>query len=196
MTSDHDLRALWASAPEGGEPPIDLERVRARATKLAGDARRRNVRETIAGVLGAALVAWIGLSLQGLVVVRVGCALLVVGQAIVLARLWTRGVPSASPSPAAPTREHLAHLRSELARERELLKSVLSWYIAPIAPGVLLIPIGALIAMIDVAPALWIWATGATFAAATMGVFAVIRGMNRRAAEKLARELEALRADP
>jgi hypothetical protein len=189
-----DLRALWRDQPT---PPVTAEitpeALRERAAKLARQSRRRNVRETVAGGLGAAATAWVGWVVP-IPLAQIGCALLVLGTIWVLVVLWRRGRARPAPAPTAPTAEHLAHLRAELARERDLLGSVVSWYLAPLVPGLVLMPLGMILEVAKRAPAAWAWLTMLIWIACGAIAMVAVAWLNRRKSRQLAREIEALDA--
>jgi hypothetical protein len=189
-----DLRALWRDQPTGPAPAqVTPEALSARSDKLARQSRRRNVRETVAGVVGGAATLAVGWSMP-IPLTQIGCVLLVLGEVWVLAVLWRRGRARPAPPPTAPTAEHLGHLRAELVRERDLLASVLGWYLAPLIPGFVLIPLGMILEVAKRAHAAWAWLTMLTTLACTVLVFVFIVWLNRRKAASLAREIEALDA--
>ena len=192
-----DLRALWRDQATGDRTAavarVTPEALRERADKLARQSWRRNVRETVAGVLGAILVAALGWYMP-IPLTQIGCVLLILGDVWVLVVLWRRGRARPSPPPTAPTAEHLAHLRAELARERDLLASVLGWYLAPLIPGQVLIPLGMILEVGKHAPPLWTWLTMFAWLACGAAAFTGIAWANRRKSRRLARELEALDA--
>jgi hypothetical protein len=114
------------------------------------------------------------------------CAVLVVGEAVVVAGVWRRSRRAAAP-PDGTTAEVLAHYRGELLRERETLRTVWRWYLAPVLPGLVLFPVAVCVQVgIRALP------VGVGCAVATLGVCALVVAVNRRAAGKVAREIEAL----
>jgi len=189
-----DLGALWRGQPtEGLAVDATPEALRARAEKLARQSLRRNVRETVAGVIGAAATGWIGWAMP-IPLSRAGAALIVLATIWILAVLWRRGRARPAPAPAAPTAEHLAHLRAELVRERDLLGSVWLWYLAPLVPGLVLMPLGMILEVAKRAPAAWTWLTMLTWIACGAAAMVAVAWMNRRKSRQLARQIEALDA--
>jgi hypothetical protein len=192
MAPEDPLSTLWRSAPTDGPPVADLGAIAARSTTLRRGSNRRNVRETFAGVLGVAIVLAFGAVAASSLLLQVGCVALVLGQIVVLGVLWRRGRPRPAPRLEAPTEDHLAYLRAELVRERNLLGSVWRWYLAPVLPGLLLVWGGILLQLSPYVPALWTWLNLVIMVVATVGIMALIARLHRRASEKLAREIEAL----
>lgn len=142
MSAYDDVQALWQNAADpppalGPEQHTDLLR---QATRFDRKIRWRDRRE-YAGVAGVAVVAiWIGTDATPLV--QVGAVLMVVGALVAVARLWRaqRRVP-----PAPPDLPAVAALRQSLARvevQIELLRSVLWWYLTPLAVGPFVIVVG------------------------------------------------------
>ena len=81
----------------------------------------------------------------------------------------------------------LEFLRSELVRQRDLLRSVWWWYLAPFVPGLLLILGGVALER----PGRWGWLAPGIVAAVT---FVGIGLLNQRVARKLQRRIDDLDA--
>jgi len=189
-----DLGALWRAQPtDASAAQLTPEALRQRADKLARQTLRRNVRETVGGVIGGAATAWIGW-VTPIPLAQIGAALIVLGTVWILVVLWRRGRARPAPPATAPTAEHLAHLRAELARERDLLRSVWSWYLAPLVPGLILMPLGLILEVAKRAPAAWAWLTMITWIACGAAVMVLVWWLNRRKSRQLGREIDALDA--
>ena len=95
--------------------------------------RQRNRREVLAGmlvILGFGAGLWRGPNL----VARVGCALVMAGALFIIYRLRTRAVAGSIPLDA-PRAHAVAAYRRELEVQRDLLRTVTSWYLLPFFPG-------------------------------------------------------------
>jgi hypothetical protein len=76
--------------------------------------------------------------------------------------------------------------RGELERQRDLLRSVWKWYLAPLVPGMLPVYVGSALARPEHASrALW-------GLAGTVAVFVLIGDLNRRVANRLQARIDAL----
>lgn len=136
---DSNISDLWQQ--NSGQPPhFTPEELRARTSRFERTIRRRNLREYIAAafVLGVFLYyAWIFPTL----LLRVGCGLLIAGTAYVISQLHRRA--SARPAPANMGLQNcLGFQRSELARQRDALNAVWSWYLLPFLPGMAVFLLG------------------------------------------------------
>lgn len=188
MTSDDPLRALWRDQPTKEVAEMSIEVLRERSDRLARKVSQRKWSETVAGGVSIALLAALGVRLTIAPLVQLACALLVVGEAAVLASLWRRSSPRPEPLSGA-TASYLASYRDALAKERDLLGSIWRWYLAPVVPGLVLFPI-AVCVEIGVSPVI----VGAGTVASVGLVCAIIVFAQRRTSRKLAREIDALDA--
>lgn len=167
-----EIRTLWqqTSAPPLS-PPLDS--LRADADRLHTTIRARNRRETVAGI---ALLLYFAASsfLPAPPLLRASHILSAAGVAFVLGYIRRH----AGPRPPSSTPEAcLSHYRKELEHQRDLLRRVWLWYLAPLAPGGILFAI----ATADV-----VWAL--IFALLFVGVGT----LNQYGARSLQRELDAL----
>ena len=114
--------------------------------------RQRNRREVLAGVL-VILGFGVGLWRGPTVVTRVGCALSMTGALFIIYRIRTRAV--AGPIPVdGPHALAVAAYRRELEVQRDLLRTVTSWYLLPLLPGMVVLTLGQALAIAQPAPAL------------------------------------------
>ena len=181
-----DLRAVWRNQPLEN-PTMALEDIRRRAAGFEHRIGRRNRREFVAGGITIAIFgAYIWL-LKG-PLVRLGSALIIAGVALVMWRLYRSGRAEALPGDLGLTAS-LEFYRRQLTQQRDLLRTVLWWYLGPMIPGLLVfwsgsIPPGAFQAghlartlsylLLFAAFFVWIW------------------WINRRAAARLDRQIEEL----
>jgi hypothetical protein len=108
---------------------VDADVVRARAADLARKIRRRNVRELVAGALGAIAGGWIAYDASSLLLLLGGVAM-AVGALTVTAIIVLRARNVSPPPLDAWTREVIAFERSELERQARLLERSWTWYLA------------------------------------------------------------------
>jgi hypothetical protein len=127
-----DLQRLWQCQPVV-PTPIDLNQIRRRAGKLHGRVRARNLRETIAGVIAVVILTWFGLRKPD-PLDRTSFALLIAGTLYVLWHLWKHGQSGVLPADFGLTDAVTFH-RRELERQRDLLRGIFRWYLAPFIPG-------------------------------------------------------------
>jgi len=185
-----DARKLWT---QGSTAPVlvDPKEVAERAVAFRRKVRWSNLLEYVAGVfvigvftLCACLPDFVNLP----PVSRIGAALIALGGVFVLTYLALRGTP-ANVRPEVST---LAWHRAELERRHALVSSVVRWYLAPFWPGTAIFVAGIAVHKAGRA--------GATRSAVMVILFmvatnALIVWVNRRAARKLAAEIEALPRD-
>lgn len=191
MRQPDDLRALW----RGQEPPrvtMTTKELDDRARRFARKIRFRNLREYVAVATVVPLFGAYALRPVGLVT-RVACVLIVVAAFFGAAQLHRLGGTRPPPPPDAPTAEHLAHLRAELARQRDLLAAVPRWYVAPFLPGMVLFFAGHVIHAVGRGAPLGPTLVACIFPLAVCGaLFAVVLLANARAARALGREIDSL----
>lgn len=184
-----DLRTLWQSA-DGGEPPSLLD-LRRRARALQRRVFWRNLREYAAVAPLTFVWVFVGYHASGAALLRAACVLLVAGGAAVAVQLARRGAGREAPA-GATTAEHVAFLRGELVRQRDLLRDVWRWYLAPFVPGVVLF----LVAIPLEAPLPGasgpLWAASAAGAAIVALVFCAVSRLNSAGARHLQQEIEGL----
>lgn len=161
-----------------------------KASKFEQRIRRRNWFEYAAGVVVIAVfasVAWLTSDVATPIMTTAWVAA-IIGVMVVMVNLARFG----SNLERKPELDCRTHLRVQLARQRDALKSISWWYLGPLVPGVALIHIarayeaslriGWADAIIDVTPS-------ALFA---ILIFAAVRWLNMRAAGKLDEEIAEL----
>jgi hypothetical protein len=186
MNGDDPLRALWRDQPTKEIPEMTVEVLNVRSARLARKVSVRKWSETIAGGVSMLLLAALGVHAAEAPLLQVACILLVVGEGIVIAGMWRRSTPVAAPV-GASTREFLAYYRGELARERDRLWTIARWYLAPVAPGLVLFGVAVCMAL-----GIRSFTVGAVAAISTAITYAIIVAAHRRAARKIDREIDAL----
>ena len=133
------LQNLWQEQPVA-RVPISLDELRRHSRTLERRIRWRNLREYIgAGVviLGFGRWAWIAET----PLIRIGACLMVAAAVFVVYHLHRWG--SAQPMPGEIGLSGCVQfLRTELERQRDLLRSVWTWYLLPPLPGLVLFNVG------------------------------------------------------
>lgn len=138
-----DAKRLWRTGDEdaGREMPDAelLAMVKRRSARLERQVRRRDLLEIVAA--GVVCVLFTPLLFDASWVTRAGVILFVLGSALILVRLHRarRGAPD----PTAPLGRALRTERARVDAQIRLLESVLWWYIAPLALGVVLVFVGS-----------------------------------------------------
>jgi len=172
------------AALAGGMQLSGAEDLLQRIQRFETRVRRRNAREYVAA---AAVIVFFSNFLTQLITpaLRVACMLIIAGALWNIVHLRRRG--RARSIPNAPTRQALIDFyRSELARQRDLLKNVMAWALVPMLPGLLTF-LGANLAAHPRA-----WAAMLPLAAISALVFVLIWSANRHAAFELEQEIHRL----
>jgi hypothetical protein len=165
--------------------PADLEaRFRAQRSAL----RRRNLVEYVAGAIVIAVFLGYAAVLPG-ALVKAGSVLTAAGAAFVLWQLHRRASVAAIPDDAAADALRAAQVR-ELERQRDALRSVALWYLAPFLPGLILFFVGVHLAAPDAQPLALAVPLGGM-----AGLFGLIWAANLIAARALDRQIRNLVRD-
>ena len=163
---------------------------RARSTRFEKSIRRRNLLEYAAGALvvvvfGALAVFFAG---EGEWALSATVAMTVAAAISVVSKLHRDG-SAQSRSPEASCKDHL---RSQLVRQRDLLRGVPTWYLAPFVPGL----VGFYLVVTANVAEVQGWAAaleGVWFKfVATAAFFIFVGWLNLHTARKLDREIAAL----
>lgn len=187
----NDPRSFWNAEPvsaQFSDPAV----VARRSTRFARTVRRRNLIEGAAGVLviglfgaGALAAASIGeWAFAG------AGAMVVAGTVFILWHLIRHGSNLAR----RPEEDCRSHLLGQLTRQRDLLRRVPFWYLAPLLPGICAV-YGITAAQVAQAQGWAVALEGIWMPfTATMGFFGLVAWLNYAAARKLDKELRRLRA--
>lgn len=176
-------RALTATFSEPGE-------CETRATAFERTVRRRNMMEYAAGALVIVLFGALGVMFAsaGEWLIAATNIAMVSAAIFVIAKLQRDGSVQAR----LPEQSCRDHLRGQLARQRDLLRGVPKWYLAPFLPGLLgfYIVITAKVAEHQgwdaAVEGVWLKVAG------TLAFFVFIAWLNLHAARKIDREIGAL----
>lgn len=180
MSPDQDARLLWREQTLPALQALPADELAAQSRRLQHTVGRRNRRETLAaGLVVVVFLAYAWIFPHWLT--KLGALLTVAGAGVMLWQLRRRA--PARPQPEALAENVLQFHRGELARQRDSLRAVWLWYVAPVVPGLLLFLGGRQIENGH-------WQPGVVVVVA--GVMAGVVGINRRAASRLQREIDAL----
>jgi len=163
---------------------IDLDQLRRKAGKLHSRVRARNMRETVAGLIAIALLAWFTAG-ESRMLDQLSFILMMAGMLYVIRYLWQYGQANVLPQDFGLTDAITFH-RRELEHQRDLLRGAMRWYLGPFLPGWILCIISAAQKSAPKAIGLVV-----VFGAATAAVWWV----NRKAAAGLDRCIAALVQD-
>jgi hypothetical protein len=133
-----DPKHIWQTQPTEAES-MSLDDIRAKAVRFQKTIKRRNWREYAAIVL---VIYMFGQHLwtHPTPISRLGNVLVILGSLFVGYQLHRRGT-AGDISPALPGPDYMAAYRSEMLRQRDLLQSVLTWYLLPLVPGMVVLGI-------------------------------------------------------
>ena len=165
---------------------MSAQDVRRLADKFERTISRRNRREYAAAafvIVWFSVWAWFAES----AVVALGSWLVALAALYVVYHLHRHGAARRAPREQG-VMSCLEFHRSELVRQRDLLRSVWWWYLLPFVPGLLLMVVGESLA----GPGRWVYLSWGIFAAVT---FIGIGLLNQRVARKLQQRLDDLDAE-
>ncbi len=167
---------------------FSVEELRSKTTKLQRQIGRRNLREYLAGMV---VLAFCGVAVWRTpqIVPRIAYAWVIA--AAIFYTWYLRRWGSAKPVPIdMGTTDCARFYRHELERQRDLLRSVWKWALAPVLPGVVLLAIYNL----ATSPAAERWhQIGYVFAEAA--IFFMVIWLNLRAARRLSGRIAELERD-
>jgi len=178
---------LWQDQPVEGIT-MSAEIIRKRAAKFERKILWRNIREYVASLIAVVLLAYSLVTAHD-PFFQITFGLFIAGLAWVVLQLHRKGSVKGTPV-GVDTLTSLRFYRAELERQRKLVGSVWSWYLAPLVPGFLVYTVGY--AIRNPRPAAW--AGLALMDGIVAGLFYVIWKMNTRAARCLQRMIDELNA--
>ena len=188
--SDHDpLQSIWKTQSKE-EFTMSLADIHARAETFQTRVRTRNWIEYIAAAFVIGAFAWMAITMPS-PIIKAGALLIALGAAYVCWKLYQLG--RAASKAEMDAAQSLADFhRAELVRQRDALRTVWRWYLAPFVPGMLVFLGGVAFEPALEAPLaarLVIFVTGLGFQAA---VFGAVAWLNAVAVKKLDKEIAAL----
>jgi len=181
----NDLKTIWKSQ-ETEDAPMSLDEIRGQAGKLHSRVRRRNITELAGGAAGAVVFGFYIWRFPD-PMMRAGSVLVILGVLYVCWQLMVRGRTNALPGDGSAA-SWSDYYRRELVRQRDALKDVWKWYLAPLVPGLALFIAGMVLSMPHAARGA-IAAAGAFCAV----VFLAVGLLNVWAARQLQKKIDALR---
>lgn len=186
------LQDLWQAQPTN-QFPVSLEDIRRNAATLRRQVFWRNGREYAAVIILAVVFDFLFLT-HDEALSRIGAALVIAGALYVAVQLHRRG--SSRPSPVEMGLQacrdfHLHELECQCA----LLRSVWSWYLGPLVPGMTLYLLGrtALHPGVPAAHRILGFVSFGIAALAVAVVFRFVYRLNQRAADRLQQQVDALK---
>lgn len=182
MSTDADLKNAWRSQPTPSLQGLPTEQLLAQIDAGRALIQRRNRREMIAAALTIPVFCFY-IWLFPMWLSQLGSACVVAGSLWVIWQLHRRA--SSLPLPEELAAQGLSYQRAQMQRQHDALQSVWRWYLAPLAPGMLLFSAGLHSDEMGWVPMLL--ADGLM-----LMVFGWIHWRNRRAAAQLRTEIEAL----
>ena len=141
FSNDSGLRALW----QGGDAALStlpLDEIKRRAGEFGDTIRRRNRREYIAAGIVASVFTVYAIFLPG-ALIKLGSVLTAAGALVVA---WQLARRTSAPDAEAEAADICAYYRARLVREEHMLARIGRWYLAPLAPGMLLFMAGQAVA--------------------------------------------------
>lgn len=186
-----DMKDVWQS--QAAEPiKMSSAELRQRSQKLNKKVVRRNIREYLAAAIVVAVMAYDFWKVHELLL-RIGSGLIIAGALYIVYQLHARGSAKVMP-PEAGLQTCLEFHTKELERQRDLLRSVWSWYILPVVPGVIIFMLGGTIPGAGAIPghighALAIFGIRLAF---VFSVFFAVWKLNQRAAKRLQLKIDTL----
>jgi len=166
---------------------MSVEAIRLRAGKFERKIWRRNLRESIASLIVIISFGYFFVRTDE-IALRITWALFIAGTVWVLLQLYRKGRTRKIPAEAGSS-SCIDFFRSELERQRDLLKNVWPWYLAPLVPGYVALNVAFVIAHPGkLARLAWL---DFFFVAIFVGVWK----LNQRAARCLQRSIDDLNAN-
>ena len=181
------LQRLWQGQPAHGTL-MSVDDLRDRSRRLARSVSWRNRREYVAGGMAIVLCGYLAWTAPLLPLMRAGFLISVPGVIFVIYHLHRQGGARNMPADMALA-NCLAFHRGELERQRDLLRRVWRWYLAPLIPGLILVCLGPALAHPELA------GRALAVLAGCLAFFALIGEANRSAANRIQARLDALERD-
>jgi hypothetical protein len=129
---EREAQQIWQSQPVDGME-MSVEAIRLRAGKFERKISRRNLRESIAALIVIAFFSYNCIASDN-ILFRITWGLFIAGTIWVMMVLQLKGRPKTLPVMLGSS-SSLEFFRSELERQRDLIKNVWQWYLAPMVPG-------------------------------------------------------------
>jgi Flp pilus assembly protein TadB len=185
-----EFRNAWQNQPVENVT-MSLEEIRRRAGKFQRRIQWRNARE-YAAVAVVVIVFGYYIKLFPSPVTRAGSMMTIAGALYVAYQLHRRASSEGMPA-AAEFGTCLCFHRRGLERQRDALRSIWSWYLGPLIPGLAVFIAGTAIAA-PIGPIGYRVLMAAVSLAVCGAAFWLVAGLNRRAARKLEAQIDQLKA--
>ncbi len=182
--NEQELMSLWKSQPLDVET-VPVDTIRRLASGLHATIVRRNRVEAYAGYLVMLVFGVFAWQLE-VTTMRVGCVLVMLGTLVMLVQLRKRAHAGVLPAHGLGC-SHVEYFRAELQRQRDALRAIWLWGIAPAVPGVALLVWG----MAENDPSGFPWVP---VVAMFVLPFAVVYWMNWKAARMMQRKIDEIDA--
>jgi len=182
--NDH-LKTVWQNQPSEGIC-MSVEEIRQRAGIFQNKVYWRNAREYVAGIV---VVVFFGFYFWRMpdALTRVGNGLMIAGVLYLICHLHHHGSSRNLPADLGLASGIEFH-RRELDRQRELLRSVWSWYLAPVIPGL----VGLMLARARINPGRLLPIVLSSALIALLFIF--VWWLNHQAARRLQSRIDELNA--
>ncbi len=173
------VQAAWQAEP-AEEFMLKESEMHAQLTKFQRQIKWRNILEYAAGAAVLVVFGAYAINLES-IWMKIGSLLLIIGTVFLLTNLHFR----AGRREAPPDFESRSFYISELERQRDALKSVWLWYVAPLVPGLIVFRIGVHLSELQSHPYV--------FDAVGVGILGLVLWLNARAVKRLQRKIDEAR---
>ena len=181
------VQKIWQEQPVEGVK-MSVEEIRRRAGKFERRTVWRNRREIVACMIVSVLFAYfLATNHDGLF--RMAYGLFIAGMIWVAVQLHRKGSVNSLPA-ALGAASSLRFFRAELERQRDVVRNVWPWYLAPLVPGYVMLTIAYAVSF----PRPVRWLGVAAFDGFVVLVFLGVWKLNQRAARCLQRSIDDLYA--
>jgi len=187
MEVENPAQRIWQNQPVEGIK-MSAEEIRRRAGKFERRIRRRNLRESVGCVIVSGLFAYFLYDTHN-VLFRIAYGLFIVAMIWIAIQLHRKGFVMSLPA-GLEASSSVQFFREELERQRDAIKNVWPWYLAPMVPGYVMLTIAYAVSFPR--PVRWIGA--GAFDLFVVLLFIGIWKMNMRAARCLQRSIDELNA--
>ena len=184
--NDDDLKARW-KGQAADAVAVPVEKLRRGVTRFQRRIALRNAIEYLACGVVIAAFAWY-MVVFPYPLMEAGSALIILATIVVAWQLRVRGASAPLPADMGQ-RSWLDFHRAQLERQRDALRSVWLWYVAPFVPGMVVFRWGVETELAAGAP----FARGAWANLSIAAVFVAVIALNRYAAMRLQRRVDRLK---
>lgn len=190
MNPSDGIKQAWQASPAHPAPLPEIDELRRGADHFYRKIRRRNALEYGAGILVLLVFSAYALFLHS-PAARLGSVMILIGNFFVAWQLHRRASALLPPDSQAGAQPILVHQRAQLARQRDALASVFTWYLLPFLPGLIVMIFAPVFDRGPAALADTGWGV-ATAMAVVSAMFGGIWWLNRTVARQLARKIDAI----